>query len=115
MRCPDCEVDLLLGDRAGVEINYCSKCRGVWLERGNLDKIIERSLPGGVAAQTVPQTPGFPPPYQQDPNYPNQQRQYREREDDDDDDEHGQRDNRVGPDGKKKRRGGFFGDFLDFG
>lgn len=44
MRCPICEsVDLLLSERSGVEIDYCPQCRGVWLDRGELDKIIERS------------------------------------------------------------------------
>ena len=44
MKCPTCnEVDLVMADRQGVEIDYCPKCRGVWLDRGELDKIIERS------------------------------------------------------------------------
>ena len=38
-----CELDLQITDRQGVEIDYCPKCRGVWLDRGELDKIIERS------------------------------------------------------------------------
>lgn len=45
MLCPVCNVDLMMSDRSGVEIDYCPKCRGVWLERGELDKIIERSIP----------------------------------------------------------------------
>ena len=45
MKCPVCNVDLVMTDRQGVEIDYCSKCRGVWLDRGELDKIIERSGP----------------------------------------------------------------------
>ncbi|MBK1964810.1 zf-TFIIB domain-containing protein [Campylobacter novaezeelandiae] len=43
MLCPVCNVDLMMSDRNGVEIDYCPKCRGVWLDRGELDKIIERS------------------------------------------------------------------------
>ncbi len=44
MKCPRCEnADLLMAERAGVEIDYCPTCRGVWLDRGELDKIIERS------------------------------------------------------------------------
>ena len=43
MNCPVCNVALLLAERQGVEIDYCPKCRGVWLDRGELDKIIERS------------------------------------------------------------------------
>ena len=44
MRCPVCDsVDLVMSERQGVEIDYCPRCRGVWLDRGELDKIIERS------------------------------------------------------------------------
>jgi len=43
MNCPVCQVELKIADRQGVEIDYCPKCRGVWLDRGELDKIIERS------------------------------------------------------------------------
>lgn len=43
MKCPNCNVNLLMTDRHGVEIDYCPQCRGVWLDRGELDKIIERS------------------------------------------------------------------------
>ncbi len=43
MKCPVCNVDLKMADRQGVEIDYCPQCRGVWLDRGELDKIIEKS------------------------------------------------------------------------
>ncbi len=43
MLCPVCNVPLSMSDRQGVEIDYCPQCRGVWLDRGELDKIIERS------------------------------------------------------------------------
>ena len=43
MKCPVCQIDLKMADRQGVEIDYCPQCRGVWLDRGELDKIIERS------------------------------------------------------------------------
>ena len=46
MNCPVCSVALTMSDRQGVEIDYCPKCRGVWLDRGELDKIIERSAGG---------------------------------------------------------------------
>ncbi len=46
MKCPTCtNTDLLMTDRQGVEIDYCPQCRGVWLDRGELDKIIERTTP----------------------------------------------------------------------
>ena len=43
MKCPNCNVALIMTDRSGIEIDYCPECRGVWLDRGELDKIIERS------------------------------------------------------------------------
>jgi len=43
MKCPVCNVALTMSDRQGIEIDYCPQCRGVWLDRGELDKIIERS------------------------------------------------------------------------
>lgn len=43
MLCPVCRTGLALSDRGGVEIDYCPSCRGVWLDRGELDKIIERT------------------------------------------------------------------------
>ena len=43
MECPQCKTELAMAERQGVEIDHCPKCRGVWLDRGELDKIIERS------------------------------------------------------------------------
>ena len=43
MNCPHCNVALLMTERQGIEIDYCPQCRGVWLDRGELDKILERS------------------------------------------------------------------------
>ena len=43
MKCPTCNTSLLMTDRNGVEIDYCPDCRGIWLDRGELDKIIERA------------------------------------------------------------------------
>lgn len=47
MKCPIDGATLVISDRSGVEIDYCPECRGVWLDRGELDKIIERSGGGG--------------------------------------------------------------------
>lgn len=50
MKCPRCpQADLVMGERKGIEIDYCSQCRGIWLDAGELDKIIERS--GHYASQ----------------------------------------------------------------
>lgn len=43
MKCPIDDTDLAMAERQGIEVDYCPKCRGVWLDRGELDKIIERS------------------------------------------------------------------------
>lgn len=43
MKCPNCGETLVMSERQGVEIDYCPKCRGVWLDKGELDKIIERA------------------------------------------------------------------------
>ena len=60
MLCPVCKTGLHMSDRQGIEIDYCPQCRGIWLDRGELDKIIERS--GAGEAPTAPQAP--PPPQQ---------------------------------------------------
>ncbi|WP_420113664.1 zf-TFIIB domain-containing protein [Pseudactinotalea sp.] len=65
MQCPTDGTTLVMSERSGIEIDYCPQCRGVWLDRGELDKIIERSLgqPGPAAASTLPAQPlyGTPP------------------------------------------------------
>ena len=43
MQCPVDNTTLVMSDRQGIEIDYCPQCRGVWLDRGEIDKIIERS------------------------------------------------------------------------
>jgi Zn-finger nucleic acid-binding protein len=50
MQCPIDGTTLVMADRQGVEIDYCPQCRGVWLDRGELDKIIERSAPPSRAS-----------------------------------------------------------------
>lgn len=60
MKCPICpSSDLLMTERLGIEIDYCPQCRGVWLDRGELDKIIERSM--GEPAHIAP-APALQPP-----------------------------------------------------
>jgi hypothetical protein len=85
MQCPIDGTQLVMADRQGVEIDYCPQCRGVWLDRGELDKIIERS------------TPSAPPQPQ------------RGRRDDYD-----QGPDRSSSYHKKKRRGSFLDDIFDF-
>ncbi len=99
MKCPVDNETLVMADRGGVEIDYCPKCRGVWLDRGELDKIIERSLTAApAAAAPVPPRPAPPQPapqgYAPDPRYR-------------DDDDH-----RYGY--KRKKRESFLGELFDF-
>ncbi|MBI3921795.1 MAG: zf-TFIIB domain-containing protein [Armatimonadetes bacterium] len=91
MNCPLCNVNLQITERQGIEIDYCPTCRGVWLDRGELDKIIERSNPVGNGSRTNEPFSG--------------ERDCRDKEDYDDRD-----------DPKRKRhRGGFLGELFDFG
>ena len=98
MQCPVCKtVNLTMADRSGIEIDYCPQCRGVWLDRGELDKIIERGATQGVGgAQPQPQ-PHHQPQYQPPPAYPAGGTPYG--------------DPRYY---KKKKREGFLGELFDF-
>ena len=95
MKCPTCQIELKMADRQGVEIDYCPQCRGVWLDRGELDKIIERA-----AGERLPSGP-----------YQGHTQSY-EREDfvgrrwDDDDDERYP--------SNRRRRKSFLGELFDF-
>lgn len=75
MKCPLCHVDLVMTERQGVEIDYCPQCRGVWLDRGELDKIIEKAT--GPTVQPEPQ-PGPQPAPQRAPDPQVWQEPYRE-------------------------------------
>jgi Zn-finger nucleic acid-binding protein len=73
MQCPaGCDASLVMSERQNVEIDYCPTCRGVWLDRGELDKIIERSTQqlNEVAAPPAP-----PPAYEQSQGYQQPQSQ----------------------------------------
>ena len=60
MQCPIDGAELAIAERSGVEIDYCPKCRGVWLDRGELDKIIDRSAAEAAPAQSAPRGGGQP-------------------------------------------------------
>ncbi|HEX8322888.1 MAG TPA: zf-TFIIB domain-containing protein [Tepidisphaeraceae bacterium] len=67
MKCPVCpQSTLTISERQGIEIDYCPTCRGVWLDRGELDKIIERADTYREPARTAE----MPPPVQQRPMKP---------------------------------------------
>ena len=63
MKCPTCpDATLVMADRQGVEIDYCPQCRGVWLDRGELDKLIERAataVPAPDRSAAAPSRPDF--------------------------------------------------------
>ena len=65
MKCPACDVPLSMTDRQGIEIDYCPQCRGVWLDRGELDKIIERT--GAAEAASRPAAPAPQPRHDRPP------------------------------------------------
>lgn len=98
MDCPVCTgVNLVMSERQGIEIDYCPKCRGVWLDRGELDKIIERSA--GAPAVQAPPAQAAPAPY------PDQRQQYQSQ---------GHAYPQHGGYHKKKKREGFLGELFDF-
>ena len=78
MPCPVCNVSLVMSERQGVEIDYCPQCRGVGLDRGELDKIIERSTAEAApaparSAPPPPQQPAYQPQGQYQPQAQPQQ------------------------------------------
>lgn len=57
MKCPACtETHLMLSERQGVEIDYCPSCRGIWLDRGELDKLLDRAVASVHSAPASPPT-----------------------------------------------------------
>ena len=65
MQCPTDGTTLTMSERSGIEIDYCPQCRGVWLDRGELDKILERSM-GQAPAAPAPAAPPPAPSYEQE-------------------------------------------------
>jgi Zn-finger nucleic acid-binding protein len=107
MLCPHCKSELRIADRQSIEIDYCPNCRGVWLDRGELDKILERAqsaMPAAGAYQGGGASPsgGW-------------------RRDDDDDDDDRRRNSgqagygQPGYDGRRRRKESWLSDLFDFG
>ena len=95
MQSPVDGTTLSMADRQGVEIDYCPQCRGVWLDRGELDKLIEREQ--SYSAGPAPAPAPAPAQYE------------RPRHHDDDDDDHGH----FG--GKKRKKKSFLSEMFEFG
>lgn len=93
MKCPVCDVDLLMTEKKGIEVDYCPKCRGVWLDRGELEKVIELSIPesGRRPADNS---------YYEDDHHNKHEDKHRG----------GHYDEKYG----KRKRGSFLGDIFDF-
>jgi uncharacterized protein len=94
MKCPIDDALLAVTERSGVEIDYCPQCRGVWLDRGELDKIIDRTADS--------RAPEYPPPPSRDSHHGSR------------DDSHTSRGDAGHGRGGKRRREGFLGDLFDF-
>lgn len=101
MKCPIDNADLTISDRQGVEIDFCPTCRGVWLDRGELDKILERSTSFTRRGADDDDDVRGRGRNLRDDDDDDVRRRGRNRRDDDDDDEGG--------------IGGFFGRLFDFG
>ena len=133
MLCPIDQTTLVMSERKGIEIDYCPTCRGVWLDRGELDKVIDRSVETEIAAENRPAAPAAPAPPVPNPvqagPYGSPQPAYDPRYDDRrrDDDRRYDRDrdrdrrydddrryDRHDPRYKKKRKESFLEDLFDF-
>ena len=98
MKCPSDGAVLVISDRSGVEIDYCPECRGVWLDRGELDKIIDRLAndPGSASQSGSP----YPPS-----GYDGRGSKHGSG--------HGDRSGHDGYQQNGRRRGGWFGELFD--
>lgn len=76
MKCPHCEVPLMMAERKGVEIDFCGQCRGVWLDKGELDKIIDLTVAERAAAR-----PGVAPREPQSQAFEQRRHNYRRYQD----------------------------------
>ena len=81
MACPVDGNALVMSERSGIEIDYCPQCRGVWLDRGELDKIIERNATAAAPAQAQPAASGQPqsPQWSEPPHYQGRQKPHKRR------------------------------------
>lgn len=113
MKCPLCNVDLVMSERQGIEIDYCPQCRGVWLDRGELDKIIERAAADMAPAARQPERES-----ERERRYEEKRRdekRYDERKYDDYDRRRYDDDDYYKKHHKKKKPMSFLGDLFEFG
>ena len=98
MKCPNDQTTLLITERQNIEIDYCPECRGVWLDRGELDKLIERG-----SATVQPDAPRPTPPATSTPRRQSEDKQ-----------DYYTDDYRRESYRKKHRKESFLGDLFDF-
>lgn len=103
MQCPACDVTLSISSREGIEIDFCPQCRGVWLDRGELDKVIERTMASSPAAPAPAPAVGRAERAPED--------RYDSRRDDSGRDDDRRYDERSG---KKRKRRSFLEDLFEF-
>ncbi|HKR15480.1 MAG TPA: zf-TFIIB domain-containing protein [Pyrinomonadaceae bacterium] len=102
MNCPVCaNANLVMSERQGIEIDYCPQCRGVWLDRGELDKIIDRSVGGSSGQRSDNETRGQSRDYKSSEPYREPSREHHRE---------GHHEGHY----KKKKREGFLSDLFDF-
>jgi Zn-finger nucleic acid-binding protein len=95
MNCPVCkDTTLVMTNRLGIELDYCPQCRGVWLDRGELDKIVEREAAASTPVSSR-ESHGYGRAPRDDDNYRDYEDEYRD-------------------DRRKRKKGGFFRELLDF-
>ncbi len=121
LKCPTCTTTaLVMTDRSGIEIDYCPDCRGVWLDRGELDKIIERAAPN---PQPAPSPSRYPVDAMAVPERSIHRDRDRDRKRDDDDSDHFDDDDHrrqqpaytdEGRPSVKRRKKGLLADLFDF-
>ncbi|OPZ85806.1 MAG: hypothetical protein BWY76_01243 [bacterium ADurb.Bin429] len=106
MKCPVCDTGLRVIERYGVEVDICPGCKGVWLDRGELEKIIELEAAGGPAQAQAPTA--------RDQREAPRREEYRRRDDDEDDDDY-RREPRYDQHGRpiRKKRGSWFGEIFE--
>jgi len=101
MNCPNDGETLIMSERSGIEIDYCPKCRGIWLDRAELDKLIEKNAAVTAGPAPAPQPIATP----QVENIQHAPQEYRYKDDRRYDGYHGK---------KRHKRESFLGDLFDF-
>jgi uncharacterized protein len=111
MTCPKCHGQMRQYERNGVTVDQCGECRGIFLDRGELERLIDAENAWHNAQQAAPPAQHQPQPQYQQSQYQQShpQRPYREH----DSDEYPIYEGQPGHHGKRKKRGGFLEELFD--